>query len=157
MVPRFIAIFTYMTGIKALSQTEDTIRFSVSLPRALLQELDVRVINRGYASRSEFVRDLIRERIVEDCWRSPDNVVVGVLTITYDHHQRELVQRIMDIQHNGLVHVLCTTHVHLDHDNCLESIVIKGRPDEIEQISTEISGLRGVRFAKLTKTAKLSL
>jgi CopG family nickel-responsive transcriptional regulator len=132
-------------------------RFSVSLPEPLLAELDRRVIRRGYSSRSELVRDLIRERMVEDKWERDADRVVGVLTISYDHHQRGLSQKILDLQHSRHVNILCNTHVHLDRDNCLETIIIKGRPREIERIAIQCGGLRGVRFAKLTRAASLQL
>jgi CopG family nickel-responsive transcriptional regulator len=137
-----------------MTEAADTIRFSVSLPGNLLEELDRRVTSRGYASRSELVRDMIRERLVEDAWQAGDEVA-GVLVITFDHHQRELAQKLIDIQHVQDVHVLCSTHVHLDHHNCLETIILKGRPPEIEHIATEIGGLKGVKFAKLTRTSRL--
>ncbi|AGA91520.1 putative transcriptional regulator with CopG/Arc/MetJ DNA-binding domain and metal-binding domain [Thioflavicoccus mobilis 8321] len=140
-----------------MPKTEDTIRFSVSLPRPLLDELDRRVVGRGYASRSELVRDLIRERLVEDAWTGGDEEVAGVLTIVYDHHQRDLTQQIVDVQHRDFVHVIATTHVHVDHHNCLEVIILRGRPAEIERLSLEIGGLRGVRLAKLTQTARLEM
>ena len=136
-----------------MAKEERVDRFSISLPEPLLAELDRRVIRRGYASRSEFVRDLIRERMVEDKWESGADWVVGVLTISYDHHQRGLSQRILDLQHSRHVNILCTTHVHLDRDNCLEIIIIKGRPREIEQIAIQCGGLRGVRLAKLTRAS----
>ena len=132
-------------------------RFSISLQEPLLAELDRRVIRRGYASRSEFVRDLIRERMVEDKWESDADRVVGVLTISYDHHQRGLSQKILDLQHSRHVNILCTTHVHLDRDNCLEIIIIQGRPREIEQIAIRCGGLRGVRLAKLTRASGVKL
>ena len=135
--------------------TDETIRFSVSLPKALLEELDQRVVNKGYASRSELVRDLIRERIVEETWERGDEEVAGVLTIVYDHHQRELTQHILDIQHRQYVHIVATTHVHMDHHNCLETIIIRGKPAEIERLSLEIGGLRGVRFAELTRASRI--
>jgi len=138
-----------------MSSTESTIRFTVSLPRTLLDELDRRLVNKGYASRSELVRDLIRERIVEETWERGDAEVAGVLTIVYDHHQRELTQQILDIQHRQYVHVVATTHVHLDHHNCLETIIIRGMPAEIERLSLEIGGLRGVRFSKLTRASRV--
>ncbi|ADC61467.1 MULTISPECIES: nickel-responsive transcriptional regulator NikR [Allochromatium] len=138
-----------------MSSTESTIRFTVSLPKTLLDELDRRLVNKGYASRSELVRDLIRERIVEETWERGDAEVAGVLTIVYDHHQRELTQQILDIQHRQYVHVVATTHVHLDHHNCLETIIIRGMPAEIERLSLEIGGLRGVRFAELTRASKV--
>ena len=138
-----------------MAKQERVERFSISLPKPLLAELDRRVIRRGYASRSEFVRDLIRERMVEDKWESDSGRVVGVLTIGYDHHQRGLSRKILDLQHARHVNILCTTHVHLDRHNCLETVIIKGRPQEIEQIATRSAGLRGVRFAKLTRASTL--
>jgi CopG family nickel-responsive transcriptional regulator len=138
-----------------MSQQDKTIRFTVSLPEPLLKELDERVTSKGYASRSELVRDLIRDKLVEDAWQTGIEEVVGVLTIVYDHHQRELTQRLVEIQHNEYVHVMCTTHVHMDHHNCLETIIIRGRPREIEQITTHIGGLKGVKFARLTRAGRL--
>lgn len=139
-----------------MSNQEETIRFSVSLPKGLLDELDRRLTTRGYASRSELVRDLIRERLVDEAWEQ-DREVMGVLTIVYDHHQRELTQKLIDVQHMSHIHVLCTTHVHMDHHNCLETIILRGRPQELEHIAIEIGGLRGVRYAKLTKAAPMAI
>jgi CopG family nickel-responsive transcriptional regulator len=136
---------------------DDTIRFSVSLPRPLLDELDRRVVAKGYASRSELVRDLIRERLVEQTWEDPAAEVAGVLTIVYDHHQRDLTQHMLDIQHDEFVHVVATTHVHLDHHNCLETIIIRGLPADIERMRLMIGGLRGVRFSALTRASRLEL
>lgn len=138
-----------------MSDHDETIRFSVSLPRPLLEELDRRVVGKGYASRSELVRDLIRERLVEEVWEQGDVEVAGVLTIIYDHHQRELTQHILEIQHRQYVHVVSTTHVHMDHHNCLETIIIRGQPAEIERLSLEIGGLKGVRFSDLTRASRL--
>ena len=139
-----------------MPKQEDLIRLSVTLPRSLLDDLDQRVIAKGYDSRSELVRDLIRERIVSDAWAAGKSAVVGVLTISYDHHQRQLTQRLIDIQHNRHVNVLCTTHVHLDHDTCLEAIIIQGRARDIERLCIEISGLRGVKTAGLTRAARVA-
>ena len=140
-----------------MAKEERVDRFSISLPEPLLAELDRWVMRRGYASRSELVRDLIRERMVEDKWESDADRVVGVLTISYDHHQRGLSQKILDLQHSRHVNILCTTHVHLDRDNCLEIIIIKGRPQEIERIAIKSGGLRGVRFAKLTRASSVEI
>lgn len=142
-------------GQHPVSANDETIRFTVSLPASLLNELDGRVVAKGYASRSELVRDLIRERMVEDKWADEGAEVYGVLTISYDHHQRELSDKLVDIQHSKYANVLCSTHVHLDHHNCLETIVMKGQPAEIERIALRIAGLRGVAFSKLTKAASL--
>ncbi|MDD3769365.1 MAG: nickel-responsive transcriptional regulator NikR [Sulfuricurvum sp.] len=128
------------------------IRFSVSLPEELLISLDNQIINQGYVSRSEFIRDLIREQIVEDRWNSEEGVVIGVLTLIYDHHQRDLLQKMTDIQHDTDAQVLCNTHVHIDHHNCLETVMIKGTARQVEELAGKISGLKGINFSKLTKT-----
>ncbi len=136
-----------------MAKSTDTVRISVSLPARLLDELDGRIVRRGYSSRSEFVRDLIRERLVQDKWESDSGDVVGVLTISYNHRQRGLADRLIETQHKKYVNVLCATHIHMDQSNCLEIIVIRGRPPEIEDLAIEIGGLRGVRFAKLTRAS----
>ena len=130
---------------------DKVIRFCVSLQESLLTELDEKIIKKGYASRSEFVRDMIREQMVSDSWDVEQEEVVGVLTLVYDHHQRELAQKMIDLQHRQYVNVLCNTHVHIDHHNCLETIMIKGSPSIIEDLAIEIGGLRGIKFSKLTK------
>ena len=138
---------------------ERTIRFSVSLPASLLAELDTRITHRGYASRSELVRDMIRDKLVDEQWTATqaDQEVVGVLTIAYDHHQRELNQKILAVQHDHYVNVICATHVHLDHDHCLETIVCRGQASLIEQLVHQIEGLRGVKLARLTRAAQTAL
>jgi len=140
-----------------MSANDSAIRFSVSLPEKLLGDLDRRVVRQGYASRSELVRDLIREKIVEEKWEDDGEDVVGVLVIIFDHHQKDLAEKVIHAQHQRQVNILCSTHVHMDHHNCLETIIIKGRPPEIEKIAIEIGGLRGVRFARLTRASRLEM
>ena len=132
-----------------------TVRLSISLPESLLDELDERVVRRGYSSRSEFVRDLVREKMTEETWAAGRKEVVGVLTIGFDHHAADVAERITEIQHGSPANVLCSTHVHLDHENCLETVIIKGRSDEIQRIALEAGGLRGVRFARLTRASSV--
>lgn len=132
---------------------EKVIRFSVSLPEQLLEELDKKVSSQGYASRSEFTRDLIREKIVKDKWQNDNEVLVAVLTIVYTHNQNELLNKIMEIQHNSKITILCTTHIHLEDDNCLETIIVKGKVGKIENFTQNIGGLKGVKFSKLTRAA----
>ncbi len=140
-----------------MKEENKVIRFSVSLPKNLLDNLDARLTNQGYASRSELVRDLIREKMIEEQWEQGNENQAAVLVMIYDHHTRELNQRMIDIQHDTTeVEVLCTTHVHLDHHNCLETIVFKGSASAIYRISIEIGGLRGVKFSKLTKVINFS-
>nr|2Y3Y_A Chain A, PUTATIVE NICKEL-RESPONSIVE REGULATOR [Helicobacter pylori G27]2Y3Y_B Chain B, PUTATIVE NICKEL-RESPONSIVE REGULATOR [Helicobacter pylori G27]2Y3Y_C Chain C, PUTATIVE NICKEL-RESPONSIVE REGULATOR [Helicobacter pylori G27]2Y3Y_D Chain D, PUTATIVE NICKEL-RESPONSIVE REGULATOR [Helicobacter pylori G27] len=82
-----------------------------------------------------------------------DESKIAVLVVIYDHHQRELNQRMIDIQHASGTHVLCTTHIHMDEHNCLETIILQGNSFEIQRLQLEIGGLRGVKFAKLTKAS----
>lgn len=134
--------------------TDGTLRrFTVSLPAVLMDELDRRIVARGYDSRSELVRDLIRGQLVRDEWEKLDGDVHGVLTICYDHHRRELKDRLHRIQHRDYVRILCSTHVHLDHDNCLETIILRGTPPEIEKMALAIRGLKGVVFSELVRAA----
>ncbi len=137
-----------------MTDRDETVRLSISLPGSLLDELDDRVIRRGYSSRSEFVRDLVREKMTEEKWAEGKEEVVGVLTIGFDHHATDVAERITEIQHGSPANVLCSTHVHLDHSECLEAIMLRGLPSEIERISLEIGGLKGVRFAGLTRAAR---
>lgn len=130
---------------------DPTIRFTVSLPEALLAELDERITGRGYASRSELVRDLIRKEMVRDAWQGGDREMIGVLSLRYDHHRAGLTDRLHAIQHRQYVHVLCTQHVHVDHHTCVETIVLRGKPAEIEQMALAIAGLKGVTEAELTR------
>ncbi|OBV28874.1 nickel responsive regulator [Helicobacter sp. CLO-3] len=135
------------------------VRFSISLEPNLLALLDTRFLHKGYSSRSELVRDLIRQRLVEEQWKDKNEIQNAVLVIVYDHHQRELNQRIIDIQHKagheGL-EILCSTHVHIDLCNCLETIILRGMAQQIEQFALDLAGLRGVKFSKLTRASKFS-
>ncbi len=131
----------------------NVIRFSVSLPEKLLAELDKKVSEQGYASRSEYTRDLIRERLVRDSWKDDNSEVIGVLTMIYTHHQNELVDKILTIQHDAKINIMCNTHVHIDHDNCLETIMVQGPANEIKAFAQKITGLKGVKFCKLVEAA----
>lgn len=132
---------------------ENIIRFSVSLPKQLLDELDSKIGAQGYASRSEFTRDLIREKIVNDSWKNADEDLIGVLTLIYLHHQSDLVAKMMDLEHKSNLNITCTTHIHMDHDNCLEILILRGKAGLIEKFSEKIGGLKGVKFSKLTRAA----
>ncbi len=129
-------------------------RISITLPKELVDFVDKKIEN--YSSRSEFIRDLIRENMVQEKWDSEEEVI-GVLVIIYDHHKRELTQKMLDIQHNTYVNILCTTHIHIDHHNCLETIMIKGFSKVIKDIADSISGLNGVKFSKLVKASSINI
>ncbi|MDD3463671.1 MAG: nickel-responsive transcriptional regulator NikR [Sulfurospirillaceae bacterium] len=132
---------------------DKVIRFSVSLPEKLLIELDKKVTTQGYASRSEFTRDLIRDKIVRDNWKDDDTEVIGVLTMIYTHHQNDLVEKILEIQHDADIKIMCNTHVHVDHDNCLETVMVTGKVCKIKDFAQKIGGLKGVKFSKLVEAA----
>jgi CopG family nickel-responsive transcriptional regulator len=91
--------------------------------------------------------------MIKDEWEGGYDEVIGVLTIVYTHHQNDLVQKITDIQHDANVRIMCTTHVHVNHENCLETIMLSGLADDIVSFSQKISGLKGVKFAKLVQAA----
>jgi len=129
-------------------------RIYITIPKELVDFIDKKV-EQSYASRSEFIRDLVREAIVEDEWEDENNELIGVLVIIYDHHKRELTQKLLDIQHNHYINILCTTHIHIDHNNCLETIMIKGPSQTIVETVNITAGLNGVKFAKLVKASKL--
>ena len=133
----------------------ETVRFSVSLPARLFAAMQRSMERRGLSSRSKYVRDLIREQGVEERWSRGTQEVVGVITMGYDHHEAGLLDRINAVQHDHHAAVLCATHVHLDHDHCLEAIILRGRPAEIERIHGALGALRGVRFCRLTRASKI--
>jgi CopG family transcriptional regulator, nickel-responsive regulator len=124
-------------------------RFSISLEQDLLKKFDRRLRSRKYASRSESIRDLIRKSLVEEEWDA-DEEVVGVVTLVYDHHQRRLQDRITEVQHDFHQFVVSTTHIHLDHDNCLEVIIARGNAGRIKTLADSLIALRGVKNGELS-------
>lgn len=136
---------------KKANNTDETIRFTVSLPKSLFDEMEVDLTNKGYGSRSEYIRDLYRARLIDQQWDNSKQDVVGVLTLVFDHHQRGLAEKLIEIQHNHLIQVLCSTHVHIDHHNCLETIIIKGNPSCVNSLVNQISVLKGVKSARLSR------
>ena len=135
-----------------MKNNEKLARFSVSLEQPLLEYIDGHVENNSYPSRSEFIRDMIRQKMVDDKWENEEDSI-GVLSILYDHHHNDLSDKMNEIQHSKLSNVTCSLHMHVTHHDCLEVIIIKGSPQEIERIAAEISSLKGVKHANLAKTA----
>ncbi len=126
-------------------------RFGVSIDDALLARFDELIEQMGYGNRSEALRDLIRNRLVEDDWAG-DTHVVGSITLVYDHHVRELSDRLTELQHDHHESVLSSMHVHLDRDNCVEVIVVGGSAVKIRQLADSLIGARGVKHGKLVTT-----
>lgn len=129
------------------------LRFGVSMERRLLELFDRMIAKRGYRNRSEAIRDLVRDKLVEEEWAAGSREVVGTLTIIYDHHTRELQSRMTELQHTYHAHVISTLHVHLDHHNCLEVLVVRGRPRDIRGLSDGLLSLKGVKHGRLAATS----
>ena len=126
-------------------------RFSVSIDTSLLDRFAEYAKKHGLGNRSEALRSLIREALVREEWDS-DEEMVGTITIIYDHHKRELTERLTGIQHDHHRAVLAATHIHLDHDNCMEMIAVQGRATQVQAIADSLIGSRGVKHGKLTVT-----
>ena len=125
------------------------VRFGVSLEKDLLQRFGERLKEKGYTNRSEAIRDLIREDLVTKEWQE-NKQVTGAITLVYNHHKRQLLNRLMDVQHGYHDNILSTQHIHLDENNCLEIIVIAGRPKEIEALYGKLRSAKGVKHAGFT-------
>lgn len=126
-------------------------RFGVSIDSDLLKKFDRLIADSGWGNRSEALRDLIRDRLVEEQWSSDDEVV-GTVTMVYDHHVRELAERLTAVQHDHHNLVMSAIHVHLDHDNCLEVIIVKGTASEVRNLARHLIGARGVKHGELVTT-----
>ena len=127
-------------------------RIGVAIDATLLEKFDQLIGQRGYSNRSEAFRDLIRDELVERTWESPDAPVVGTVTLVYDHHVRMLSDRLMDLQHEYHRAILSTLHVHLDHDNCLEVLIVRGKAGIVRKIADALISTKGVKHGRLTIT-----
>jgi len=127
-------------------------RFGVSIPQDLVRAFDGRIRRKGYRTRSEAIRDIMREYLVSGEWESGRAPVVGTITIVYDHETRELTHALTELQHQYHDAISCSTHVHLDDHNCLEVIVVKGRGDQVRAIADKLISTRGVKHGKLVCT-----
>ena len=126
-------------------------RFGVSLDEDLLEPFDDLCKRKSYPKRSEAIRDLIRKALVEERW-SNDPSGAGTLTLVYDHHKNDLARRLMAIQHDDHDLIVTTLHVHLDHHNCLEVLVLKGEPTRLRALANKLISCRGVKHGTFTAT-----
>ncbi|MBV5302603.1 MAG: nickel-responsive transcriptional regulator NikR [Chlorobium sp.] len=127
----------------------DVYRFGVSLEKPLIEDFDLHIKAQQYKSRSEAIRDLIREELLRKKW-TEGGAVAGAIIMTYDHHKRELVNKLLDIQHDFHDIIISTQHVHLDHNNCLEVIAVNGNAADVEKLSTGLKVLVGVKHVSLS-------
>jgi CopG family nickel-responsive transcriptional regulator len=124
------------------------VRFSVSLEEELLKRFDNHINQQRYKNRSEALRDLIREELVAGEWRKNERVA-GTITLVYDHHKRGLVQRLTTLQHEYHNIIISTQHIHLDHDNCLEVIIVQGKSHALDQLASKLKAIKGVKYGNL--------
>jgi CopG family nickel-responsive transcriptional regulator len=129
-----------------------TIRFGVSLDSELLEKFDALCEEKCYQTRSEAIRDLIRNTLVQKEWEDTDREIAGTLTLVYDHHKSDLAQRLTEIQHDAHDVIISSIHAHLDHDNCLEVLLLKGPGKSIRTLGQRLISTKGVKHGKLTLT-----
>jgi CopG family nickel-responsive transcriptional regulator len=128
-------------------------RIGVAIDADLLHRFDRLIAGRGYTNRSEAFRDMIRDELVETASEKPDSPVVGTVTLVYDHHVRMLNEKLTGMQHDHFQQILSTLHVHLDHDNCLEVLVLKGAAGDVKRIAEALISTKGVKHGRLTITS----
>ncbi len=124
-------------------------RFGISLEKDLLDKFDRLIGEKNYTNRSEAFRDLIRENLVKAEWNK-NKAIVGAITLIYDHHKRELVNKLMDIQHDFGGIIISSQHIHLDHNNCLEIIAVKGSSEHAQKLANSLKSVKGVRHGTLS-------
>ena len=131
-------------------------RFGVSMDDKLLKKFDQLIEKKGYSTRSEAIRDLVREKFIEENTADSNKVLFGVLTIVYSHHQNEIDEKLKEFQHDNFKNVISTTHIHITHHDCLEVIILKGKSSKITKIADKVISYKGVKHGKLVLTSELS-
>lgn len=129
-------------------------RFGVSLDESLLSRFDRLIARKGYANRSEAIRDLIREAFVREQWESGTGEAVGTITLVYNHDTRDLADRLTDLQHAHFGSIVSTLHIHLDAHHCLEVLVLRGKAAELRKIADRLIGTRGVKHGTFSATSE---
>ena len=130
----------------------DLARFGVSIDERLLQSFDALIARKGYVNRSEAIRDLIRAALVDDAWSQEEGETVGTVTLVYNHHTRDLADKLTEHQHSHHQAIISALHVHLDAHNCLEVVVVKGQAGDVRRLADELIGTKGVKHGKLVMT-----
>ena len=133
-------------------------RIGISIEDSLLRKFDELIAARGYQNRSEAVRDLVRDMLVNEAWKAGTKRATGAVFLVYDHHDVLVSSRLTDIQHHSAARIISSVHVHLDSDNCLEIIILSGVARDIRRVADQLVGLRGVKLGKfVAMTARESL
>ena len=127
-------------------------RFGISLPKDLLDKFDKLIKDKNYTNRSEAFRDLIRQELIKKEWQE-GREIAGAITLIYNHHKRELLNKITDIQHDFQKIIISTQHIHLDHNNCLEIIAVKGNPKVAQKLVDTLKSIKGVKHGTLSMSS----
>lgn len=127
-------------------------RFGVSLEQKLIDSFDLYIKNENYKNRSEAIRDLIREKLIQKKW-DDNGLVAGAVVMTYDHHKHDLVEKITDVQHDYQDAIISTQHVHLDHTHCLEIIAVRGKARDVEDLASKLKAFIGVKHVSVSISA----
>jgi len=130
----------------------ETVRFGISIDERLLNRFDTLIEAKGYINRSEAIRDLIRNALVEEEWAKENQEAVGTVSLVYDHHTRDLSDKLTEHQHSHHKEIISALHVHLDAHHCLEVVVLKGKASKIKKLAEELIGTKGVKHGKLMTT-----
>ncbi len=134
------------------NQEDDLSRIGVAIPGTLLDQFDSLIEQKGYSSRSEAFRDMIRSELVERSLTNPEQQTVGTVTLVYDHHIRQLNDKLTGMQHHHYHQIVSTTHIHLDHDNCLEVVILRGTAAGVQKVADALIATKGIRHGKLVLT-----
>jgi len=123
-------------------------RIGISLERDLLRRFDRLIRRKGYSNRSEAIRDLIREKLLEQEWAAPAGKTMAAVFLIYEHEAMHLSERLTQIEHEAYHHVVSTIHVHMDHDNCLEVLILRGPGGELKRLAERLISTRGVKHGR---------
>jgi len=139
-------------SVKRVTMAEKITRFGVSIEPDLIKKFDKTIKREGYTNRSEAIRDLIRKNLIAEKNKNLNEEAIGTFTMVYDHHVGSLTDKLLDLQHNHTKEILVSTHVHIDHHNCLEVLVLKGKIGNIQKLADNIKALRGIKNGELVLT-----
>jgi CopG family nickel-responsive transcriptional regulator len=132
----------------------ELLRYTITMPAELFEAFDRRNARKGYRNRSEAIRDLVRDALVREEWTRPNQTVAATLTIVYDHHTRGLTEKLTEAQHDHGQSIVSTLHVHLDHHNCLEVIVMRGKAAQVRALADALAAIKGVKHSSLALTTE---
>ena len=127
----------------------ELVRFGVSLEKGLLEKFDKLIREKNYTNRSEAFRDMIRQELIKKEWLEGEDIA-GAITLVYDHHRKDLLAKITDIQHDYQKMIISTQHIHLDHDNCLEILAVRGKSNGVKVLADTLKAIKGVKNGTLS-------